>query len=86
MLCIRHTNLKQHLLHLYEKLVPICIEVALGPDCLCGELRSQSTLVSATPSKRDVVLEQWIVTVIHKRCALHNFTSIFEKWVIEPFA
>lgn len=66
-LCIRHGNLKQHLLHLHEKSVPICIEVSLGPDCLCGELRSQSTLVSATPSKRDIVLEQWTVTVIHKR-------------------
>lgn len=79
-LCIRHGNLKQHLLHLYEKSVPICIEVSLGPDCLCGELRSQSTLVSATPSKRDIVLEQWTVTVIHKRWGFLKFFVPVLKW------
>ncbi|KAK6620140.1 hypothetical protein RUM44_006540 [Polyplax serrata] len=62
-LCIRHMNLKQHLKYLHCLSPSITIEVSMGPDCLCGELRSQSTLVSTQPSKRDAVLEQWTITM-----------------------
>ncbi|KAL0268712.1 UNVERIFIED_CONTAM: hypothetical protein PYX00_010541 [Menopon gallinae] len=66
-LCLRFNKLKQHLLHLFVKSVPISIVVSLGPDCLCGELRSQSTLVSVNPCKRDIILEQWTINITNKR-------------------
>ncbi|XP_021920332.1 protein FAM214A isoform X2 [Zootermopsis nevadensis] len=67
-LCKRAENFRKHMQLLWQNNIPLCIEVLLCADCQCGQQKAQSPEVANIPSSTDLLLEQWIVTMVTKRC------------------
>jgi len=67
-LCKRAENFRKHMQLLWQNNIPMCIEVLLCADCQCGQQKSQSPEVANIPSSTDLLLEQWMVTMVNKRC------------------
>ncbi|XP_063237686.1 atos homolog protein A isoform X2 [Bacillus rossius redtenbacheri] len=66
-LCKRAENLQKHMQLLWQNSIPMCIEVLLCPDCPCGAQKSQSPEVSNIPSPTDLLLEQWMITMVSRK-------------------
>ncbi|XP_067003329.2 atos homolog protein A isoform X2 [Anabrus simplex] len=67
-LCKRAENFRKHMELLWQNSIPMCIEVLLCPDCPCGVQKAQSSEVANIPTPADLLLEQWMITVVSKRC------------------
>lgn len=67
-LCKRAENFCKHMQLLWQNSIPMCIEVLLCPDCPCGVQKAQSPEVANIPASTDLLLEQWMITVVTKRC------------------
>ncbi|XP_033611272.1 uncharacterized protein LOC111874184 isoform X3 [Cryptotermes secundus] len=67
-MCKRAENFRKHMQLLWQNNIPMCIEVLLCADCQCGQQKAQSPEVANIPSSTDLLLEQWIVTMVTKRC------------------
>jgi hypothetical protein len=65
--CKRAENFRKHMQLLWQNSIPMCIEVLLCADCQCGQQKSQSPEVANIPSSTDLLLEQWMVTMVNKR-------------------
>lgn len=65
--CKRAENFRKHMQLLWQNNIPMCIEVLLCADCQCGQQKSQSPEVANIPSSTDLLLEQWMVTMVTKR-------------------
>jgi hypothetical protein len=65
--CKRAENFRKHMQLLWQNNIPMCIEVLLCADCQCGQQKAQSPEVANIPSSTDLLLEQWIVTMVTKR-------------------
>jgi len=65
--CKRAENFRKHMQLLWQNNIPMCIEVLLCADCQCGQQKSQSPEVANIPSSTDLLLEQWMVTMVNKR-------------------
>ncbi|KAJ9593975.1 hypothetical protein L9F63_014616 [Diploptera punctata] len=68
-LCERAEKLRKHMQLLWQNNIPMCIEVLLCADCQCGQQKAQSPEIANIPSSTDLLLEQWVVTMVTRRCA-----------------
>ncbi|XP_014240536.1 protein FAM214A [Cimex lectularius] len=66
-LCERACKLRKHMALLSENCAPMCIDVLLCPDCLCGQNRANSTNICQVASPTDLLIEQWTVSIINSR-------------------
>ncbi|PSN52982.1 hypothetical protein C0J52_01113 [Blattella germanica] len=68
-LCARAEKLRKHMQLLWQNKIPMCIEVLLCAGCQCGQQKAQSPEVANIPSPTDLLLEQWVVSMVTRRCA-----------------
>lgn len=81
--CSRYNKQRSHVLSLWEKSIPVCVEVLLTADCECGKLlatnldiSSGGQQLSAIPlspptssntATDSLLLEQWYLTLKQRR-------------------
>ncbi|XP_018331701.1 protein FAM214A isoform X3 [Agrilus planipennis] len=69
-LCVEFAKVKNQVLELWQKGIPLCIDVLLKSACQCSD-EEESPQLNTSPSEnkngRNVLVEQWIIRVEHRR-------------------
>ncbi|CAH1789359.1 unnamed protein product [Owenia fusiformis] len=66
--CVEAVKVADQMEQLWQNNVPMCIEVLLHPDCKHGREMARSALSSPLEKENVIVLEQWTIQVLPKRC------------------
>lgn len=71
-LCLKYEKIRGEVLDLWQKGIPLCVEVLLSSCCACKNSEtegccSKSTLDSTEYSDSGLLLEQWFINVTHRR-------------------
>lgn len=78
-LCIKYEKVREEVLDLWRKGIPLCVEVLLTANCACksNEVEgccSKKTLEQIDSPDSGLLLEQWFITVSHRR--IHDKTHV----------
>ena len=77
--CVRYSEMMRAMTMLWKNNVPMCIEVLLLPECEHGKQRAESHDVSlpAPSATQAIMLEQWYIQGIPRRCAEMRYTDYY---------
>ncbi|KAF5269833.1 hypothetical protein FQR65_LT05879 [Abscondita terminalis] len=71
-LCLKYEKVKEEVLDLWQKGIPLCVEVVLNSGCACNSgqtegCSSKSPLEPSDFSDSGLLLEQWFINISHRR-------------------
>lgn len=79
-LCVKYEKVREEVLDLWQKGIPLCVEVLLTANCACKAANkvegccSNNVFEQADSTSSGLLLEQWFFTVSHRR--IHDKTHV----------
>lgn len=65
--CKKYKGYQKRVLSLWNKRIPLCVEVLLVATCACEESTTGTAHAATQPSPNGLLLEQWYFNISYRR-------------------